>query len=74
MVRTPKIIAPKEIKIYLKNLHIGLDKYIKKLYLKYRAVFYIERRGECMKNYNILIVFILIGTDWTNNRIPARTR
>jgi len=41
MVRTPKIIAPKEIKIYLKNLHIGLDKYIKKLYLKYRAVFYI---------------------------------
>lgn len=61
MVRTPKIIAPKEIKIYLKNLHIGLDKYIKKLYLKYRAVFYIERRGECMKNYNILIVFILIS-------------
>ena len=59
MVRTPKIIAPKEIKIYLKNLHIGLDKYIKKLYLKYRAVFYIERRSECMKNYNILIVFIL---------------
>ena len=61
MVRTPKIIAPKEIKIYLQNLHIGLDKYIKKLYLKYRAVFYIERRGECMKNYNILIVFILIS-------------
>ena len=61
MVRIPKIIAPKEIKSYLKNLHIGLDKYIKKFVIKYRAVFYIERRSECMKNYNILIVFILIS-------------
>jgi hypothetical protein len=34
MVRIPKIIAPKEIKIYLKNLHIGLDKYIKNIISK----------------------------------------
>jgi len=34
MVRTPKIIAPKEIKIYLKNLHIGFDKYIKNIIFK----------------------------------------